>query len=127
MDTLALDKDTWDLCTDVWGNLATVGDATPESDTTGPGMRLAFDVATRVRAWRGEVYFDTTQGINYPQYLGGPPNLSLLQSVFTTEALKVPGCLTALADFQFIGGDDRAVTGTITLSDIAGNGSQVTL
>lgn len=127
MDTLALDNTNWDLTLDVWGNLATVGDATPEVDETGPGMRLALDVATRVRAWRGEVYFDTTQGINYPQYLGGPPNLSLLQSVFTTEALKVPDCATALADFHFAGGDDRAVTGTITLSDTAGNGSQVTL
>lgn len=127
MDTLALDNGTWDLTLDVWGNLATVGDATPEDDSTGSGMRLAQDVACRVRAWRGEVYYDTKQGIDYPRYLGGPPNLALLQSVFTTEALKVPGCQTALADFRFIGGSDRAVTGTITLSDAAGNGSQVTL
>jgi len=127
MDTLRLDNDSWDLTLDVWGNLATAGDATPESESTGPGMRLAQDVACRVRSWKGEVYFDTAQGIDYPRYLGGPPNLSLLQAAFAQEALNVPGCLTALPDFHFIGGSDRAVTGTITLSDTAGNGSQVTL
>lgn len=127
MDTLLLDADTWDMTLDVWGNLATVGDATPESEFTGPGMRLAQDVACRVRAWRNEVFYDTTQGIDYPRYFGGAPNLSLLQATFAQEALLVPGCLTALPDFHFTGGSDRAVTGTITLSDTAGNGSQVTL
>lgn len=127
MDTLALDRDQWDLTLDSLGNLATVGDATPESSQTGPGMRLAQDVASRVRAWRGEVYYDTAQGVDYPRYLGGPPNLSLLQSVFATEALKVPLCATALPSFTFLGGSVRAVTGTLTLSDTAGNGSQVSL
>lgn len=127
MDTIALDHDTWDLVTDKFGNLATVGDGTPDSDDTGPGLRLAQDVASRVRAWRGEVYYDTTQGIDYPRYLGGPPNLSMLQAAFSTEALLVPLCATALPDFRFIGGNERAVTGTITLSDTAGNGSQVML
>jgi hypothetical protein len=127
MDTLALDTSLWDLDTDSRGNIRTVGDATPQSDQTGPGMRLAQDVATRVQAWLGEVYFDTTQGINYPTYFGGPPNLSLLQSVFNTEALKVPLCATALAQFTFTAGAKRIIGGTLTVSDIAGNGGQVAL
>lgn len=127
MDTLALDNSLWDLDVDARGNLRTVGDATPDSDQTGPGMRLAQDVATRVRAWQGEVYFDTTQGINYPTYFGGPPNLSLLQSVFNTEALKVPLCATALAQFTFTAGKQRVIGGTLNVSDIAGNGGQVAL
>lgn len=126
MDTLALDIGRWDLDTDVYGNLRTVGDSTP-GEQTGPGMRLAQDVATRVRAWRGEVYFDTTQGINYPGYFGGPPNLTLLQSAFNTEALKVPLCASALADFTFTGGSARKLGGTLYVSDVAGNGGQVAL
>jgi hypothetical protein len=127
MDTLALSTDNWDLTTDAFGNLATVGTGTPDSPLTGAGMRLAQGVASRIRAWRGEVYYDTTQGIDYPRYLGGPPNLALLQSVLSTEALLVPECATALANLTFTGGDTRAVGGTITLADTSGNGSQVTL
>jgi len=127
MDTLAIDVSLWDLDVDSRGNIRTVGDATPQSDQTGPGMRLAQDVATRVQAWRGEVYFDTTQGIDYPVHFGGPPNLSLLQSVFNTEALKVPLCATALAQFTFAAGAKRVIGGTLTVSDIAGNGGQVSL
>ena len=126
MDTLALDIGAWDLSCDVYGNLRTFGDATP-GDQTGPGMRLAQDVATRVRAWRGEVYFDTTQGINYSGYLGGPPNLTVLQSAFNTEALKVPLCASALSDFTFTGGRSRQLGGTVYVSDTAGNGGQVSL
>lgn len=127
MDTLALDTSLWDLDTDARGNLRTVGDATPQNDQTGPGMRLAQDVATRVSAWQGEVYFDTTQGIDYPTYFGGPPNLSLLQSVFNTEALKVPSCASALAAFTFTAGSSRTIGGTLNVSDVAGNGGQVAL
>jgi hypothetical protein len=126
-DTLALDISLWDIDVDSRGNLRTVGDATPQSDQTGPGMRLAQDVATRVRAWLGEVYFDTTQGINYPLYFGGPPNLTVLQNAFNLEAFKVPGCATALAQFTFTRGSSRTVGGVITVSDIAGNGGQVQL
>ena len=126
MDTLALSVD-WDLIVDVRGNLATVGSATPDNEQTGTGRRLAQDVATRVCAWRGEVYYDATQGIDYPTYLGGPPSIPLLQSAFATEALKVPECATAIANFTFVAGGSRAVGGTLTVSDIAGNGAQVQL
>jgi hypothetical protein len=123
MDTLALTLDSWDLDLDVLGNLRTVGDATPGTQT-GPGMRMAQDVATRCRAWRGEVYFDTAQGINYPQYLGQAPLISQLQADFQTEALLVPQVSTALADFT-LARDTRRLGGTLTLSDQAGNGAQV--
>jgi hypothetical protein len=127
MDTLALDTGLWDLSTDVYGNLATVGDATPANAQTGPGMRLAQDVATRCRAWRGEVYFDTTQGINYPTILGMAPNLAVVQNAFNTEALKVPSCETAIAQFSFNAGSTREITGTITVADVSGNSGAVTL
>lgn len=127
MDTLALDVTTWDLTTDVYGNFATFGDATPASVQTGPGMRLAQDVATRCRAWNGEVYFDTTQGIRYPNILGAAPNLSVVQNAFNTEALKVPLCETAIAQFAFTASSTRELTGTLNVADVNGNSATVTL
>lgn len=127
MDTLLLDYGTWDLTLDAYGNVATVGDATPKRDSTGPGMRLAQDVATRCLAWRGEVYFDTTQGIRYPTILGAPPNLSLVQNAFQTEALNVPSCAQAIADFTFAAGSSRKLTGTLNVTDSAGNAASVTV
>lgn len=127
MDTLKLDTTLWDLDVDIYGNIATVGDATPASAQTGPGMRLAQDVATRCRAWRGEVYYDTTQGIRYDTILGAAPNLAVVQNAFNTEALKVPLCETAIAQFQFAAGSVREITGTVTVADVNGNGGEVTL
>ena len=123
MDTLSLTPN-WDLDVDAYGNWATIGDATP-GDTTGPGMRLAQDVATRCLSWRGEVYYDATQGIRYEQILGQAPNLALIQSTFATEALKVPGCAQAIPNFTFTGGRARTLSGPLTVADFAGNGGQV--
>lgn len=127
MDTLALNTTTWDLDVDAYGNWRTVGDATAQAQLTGPGMRLAQDVATRCLSWAGEVYYDTTQGINYPAILGTYPNLTLLQAAFNREALKVPLCQTALADFTFQAGAKRKLSGTLTVSDIAQNAGAVQL
>jgi len=120
MDTLALDLALWDLDVDERGNWRTVGSSTPKSDQTGPGMRLAQDVATRCLSWRGEVYYDTTQGIRYEQIMGEAPNMALLQSAFNTEALKVPECRTALVDFTFVGSDKRTLSGNLTVADFNG-------
>jgi hypothetical protein len=127
MDTLALDYSTWDLTVDQYGNWATIGDATPQNPATGPGMRLAQDVATRCLAWYSEVYYDTTQGIKYPQIMGLYPNLTLLQASFNTQALLVPGCQTALANFTFTAGKVRNMGGSVAVSDMAGNAAVVTL
>lgn len=122
-DTLALTAD-WDLDLDDQGNVRTVGDATNQSPQTGPGMRLAQDVATRLRAWRREVWFDTQQGIDYDLYLGRAPSLLQLRADFQSEALLVPGCATALADID-LARDTRAVGGTIYLSDLSGLTAEV--
>lgn len=122
-DTLSLDVATWDLQLDALGNLSTVGDATLGTQT-GPGMRLAQDVATRVRAWRGEVYFDTRQGIDYPRYLGLAPLIPQFQADCQAEALLVPECASALASFE-LDRATRTLGGVLSLSDQAGNGAQV--
>lgn len=122
-DTLALTTD-WDLDLDDQGNIRTVGDATAADVQTGPGMRLAQDVATRLRAWRGEVWFDVTQGIDYPRYLGLAPSVIQLRADYQSEALLVPLCATALADLSLTR-QPREVGGTIYLSDLSGFAAEV--
>jgi hypothetical protein len=122
-DTLALTVPAWDLDLDDRGNLRTFGDATPGAQT-GPAMRLAQDVATRVRAWRGEVWFDTQQGIDYPLYLGRTPAMVQLRADYQSEALRVPACATALADFT-LQRTTRGVGGALYLSDLSGNTAEV--
>lgn len=122
-DTLALTTD-WDLDLDDQGNIRTVGDATIADVQTGPGMRLAQDVATRLRAWRGEVWFDVTQGIDYPRYLGLAPSVIQLRADYQSEALLVPLCATALADLALTR-PAREVGGTVYLSDLSGYAAEV--
>lgn len=122
-DTLALTAD-WDLDLDDQGNLRTVGDATASDPQTGPGMRLAQDVASRLRAWRNEVWFDTTQGIDYPRYLGQAPSVLELRADYQAEALLVPLCATALADLN-LARSSRTVGGTLYLSDLTGYAAEV--
>lgn len=123
MDTLLLDSN-WDLTINAQNDWATIGDATP-GDLTGPGMRLAQDVASRCQSWRGEVYYDTTQGIRYENILGFAPNVPMLNNAYSTEALNVPGCRTAIANLTFTGGASRNVSGVITVADVSGNSGTV--
>jgi len=123
LDTLALDPPNWDLTLDANGNLATFGDGTPGTQT-GPGMRMAQDVASRVRAWRGEVWFDVDQGIDYPRYMGLTPAIVQLQADYQAEALLTPECSTALADFS-LDRTTRQVGGALYLTDISGYSAQV--
>lgn len=124
-DTLALTAD-WDLDLDDRGDMRTIGDGTAASIQTGPGMRLAQDVASRTRAWRGEVWFDTQQGVDYPRYLGLAPSVLELRTDFQNEAMRVPECASALADFG-LNRTTRAVTGTLYLSDLSGFAAEVTV
>ena len=116
MDSMALDTATWDVTTDAYGNWATVGDATP-GELTGPGYRLAQDVACRCMSWLGEVYYDTTQGIRYDQVLGLAPNLVLVQSLYVNEALKVKPVAQAVANLTYAAGAQRRITGQLAVSD----------
>lgn len=125
MDSLALDAN-WDLTVDAYGNWRTVGDATP-GNLTGAGYRLAQDVATRCLSWRGEVYFDTTQGVPYDSVLGEYASISYLQQLYTVEALAVPTCAQALPNLTLTRGSKRTLTGSITVADFVGNVGTIAL
>ncbi len=109
MNTLLVDVDGWDLVLDVNGNIAMASN--PYSE--------AQDVASAVKLFLGEAYFDVAQGIPYFQnILGKRPNLQFVKSQIEKAALTVPGIVQArclLASF-----DGRNLTGQVQLIDATG-------
>lgn len=105
MKTLLLDTNRWDLCLTVEGNIAVASD--PYS--------VAQDVASAVRLFLGELWFDTTKGIPYLQsILGYAPPLAYIKSKIVDAALTVPGVLTAtcfITAFQ-----DREIKGQVQVT-----------
>ena len=107
--TLYLDPKNWDLVLDSFGNWAQA--AAP--------YQLAQDAASAIRTFLGEVYFDTTIGVDYwGNVLGQPFSLALLKQVFADAAMTVPGIVSAavfITDYT-----DRTVTGQVQVTDAAG-------
>jgi hypothetical protein len=108
-NTLLLDTDQWDLVLDAAGNIAMAA----------PPYALAQDVASAVRTFLGEVWYDTTQGIPYQsEVLGKLPPAALLTQLISNEALTVPGVVTAQCVITSF--DARAVSGQIQFTDESG-------
>lgn len=109
MKTLLLDTETWDLCLDASGNIA-VADAP---------YAIAQDVASAIKTFAGELYFDTAQGIPYfSQILGQRPTLQLVKAAMEKAALTVSGVVKALCLFSSL--KDRKLTGQIQITDTTG-------
>lgn len=107
--TLLLDVDQWDLVIDASGNIAMAA----------PPYALAQDVASAVRTFLGEVYYDQTQGIPYfEDVLGKLPPAALLTQLISNQALTVPGTVTAQTIIQSF--NDGGVTGQIQFTDESG-------
>lgn len=113
-DTLLLDQVAWDLVIDSAGNIAMAE----------PPYALAQDVASAVRLFLGELWYNTTAGIPYfEEILGTLPPVSLLISYIETAALTVPGVVTAQC---IIGAfDSREITGQIQFIDETGAANAV--
>ena len=102
-----LDPVTWDLTVDSNGNIAVAA----------PPYAVAQDVASAIRTFAGEVYYDTTQGIPYwVQILGKLPPASLIVEMMNTVALTVPG--VSSAQTVITGYTDREVTGNVYIVDL---------
>ncbi|MCH7381599.1 MULTISPECIES: hypothetical protein [Acinetobacter] len=109
MKTLLLDQDTWDLVLDAEGNLASAAEP----------YAVAQDVASAVKLFESELWYDTSKGIPYfSQVLGYLPPPSLLYSYFKNAALSVPTVTTAKVVLNPM--DDRTVTGQIQFTDTSG-------
>ena len=86
MKTLLLDVSAWDLVLDSNGNIALAS----------PPYAVAQDVASAIRTFQGELWYDTTQGIPYwTKILGKLPPASLLIELINQAALSVADVVTA--------------------------------
>lgn len=114
-NTLLLDQGQWDLVIDSAGNIAM---ATPP-------YALAQDVASAVRLFLGELWYDTTKGIPYfEDVLGHLPPLPLLTGYIEQAALTVPGVVTARCIISSF--DSREIAGQIQFIDETGTANNVT-
>ena len=94
-NTLLLDRTTWDLVLDSSGNIAMASD--PYS--------IAQDVASAVRTFLGECWYDTTKGVPYwNDILGKQPTLGVVKKDIVNAALTVQEVISAqcfITDFSF--------------------------
>ena len=108
MNTLLLDEN-WDLTLDAAGNLAVA---------TGH-YAIAQDVASAVRTFRGEIWYDRTDGIPYIEQVLGvtpTPSLQFLKAQFVGAAMTVPGVVSAKC-FLTGPGKSREVGGQIQITN----------
>ena len=115
MDTLLLDRDLWDLCLDSNGNIAVAEEP----------YAIAQDVASAVKTFQGEVFYDTTIGVPYfGQVLDQFPPIALFKSLVEQAALTVPEVVKAqclIASYQ-----NRVITGVVKVIDTTGAALNVT-
>lgn len=116
--TLALDRTVWDLVIDTKGNIAVV---------TNP-YSIAQDVATALRCFRGESWYDISLGIPYlTDVFSFAVPLSLVAVRLEEEALRVPHVITARAVFTKNDTQTRVLEGAMLITDDLGNEMRIGL
>lgn len=116
MDTLFLHPERWDLMLDDEGNIAYAKDP----------YAKAQDVASAIKLFKGELYYDKAKGIPYfEETLGKKQSLALYQYRLEKVALSVPEVVSAKAIIQ--SNVDRTITGAIKFTDDKGRKVEVNL
>jgi len=109
MNTLLLDQTTWDLCLDASGNIAMAADPYAQ----------AQDVASALRLFAGEAYYNTARGVPYfDRILGRFPPVPLIKAQFVAAALTVPGIVAAVCTLASI--RNRQLSGQVRITNLAG-------
>jgi hypothetical protein len=109
--TLLLDQGTWDLCLDAYGNIAVAG----------PPYAVAQDLASQLRTFLHECWYDSTQGMPYwQQVLGQLPPASLIVAALEAQAILVPDIASAVASIGGVG-STRNMLGQVIATDTDGN------
>lgn len=109
--TLLLDQVTFDCCLDASGNWA----------VSNAPYSIAQDAATQLSTFRGECWYDNTQGVTYwQQIFGQRPPASLVVSLLEAQALLVPDVETAVATIGGIN-PQRGAIGQMIITDTDGN------
>ena len=115
MNTIALsspdtDGNGWDLVVDANGNLA----------VNAGGVAIAQDVASAVRTFLGECWYDSTLGIPYFQrILGYRPNLQFIKQQVIAAGSIVPG-VASIAVFLTGPASNRQLGGQIQITTASG-------
>jgi hypothetical protein len=110
-NTWLLDQSAWDLVLDASGNIALAQ----------PPYALAQDVASAVRTFLGELWYDTKQGVPYwTQILGKLPSSSLLIELINQQVLSVSGVVNSQTTVTSFSPTTREVTGQIQFVDSSG-------
>jgi hypothetical protein len=116
MKTALLDITEWDLVLDAAGNLAIA---------TAP-YQYAQDVASALKLFLGELWYDTSKGIPYfTDVLGHNPPITYFQALMEGAALTVPGVLTATCTITELA--NRTVTGEVRFTTVTGETGTVAI
>lgn len=109
MDTLLLDVVAWDLTVDASGNIAVADN--PYS--------IAQDVASEVRLFLGELWYDVTVGVPYQnQILGEMPSPQFMKTKFIDAGLNTPEVDSIVCYLSGIT-SSRQLTGQLQITDDA--------
>ena len=115
MNTLLLDRSTWDLLLDHNGNIAVASET----------YAIAQDISSAVRVFQGECYYDTAQGLPYmSNILGRSQSVGVFQSQAEQEAQTVPGVAEARCLVKAMT-QNRQLTGSILFTTTSGETSNV--
>lgn len=107
-NTLLLNPTTWDLLA-FNGNIAAVGE--PYS--------LAQDAASAIKTFLGEVFYDTTKGVQYQNILFGAQfNINFVKAQLEAAASTVPDVVTATV--YITGINNRVLSGQVQVSNTTG-------
>lgn len=116
MDTILLDPSTNDLLVDASGNIALAS----------APYALAQDIASAIKLFKGELYYDNTKGVPYFQNILGEGQSPLfLAAQIEAAALTAPGVVEARCT-SLAYAPDRSVTGTLKTTDATGQSHNVT-
>lgn len=109
MDTLYLDRASWDLAIDASGNIAMA---------TAP-YALAADASCECRVWKSECYYDVDRGIPYgTQILGKSTPIEYTKAQLIAAARLVPDVVAARV--YLTTSSDRKLGGQVQITDSTG-------
>ncbi|MCV6799833.1 hypothetical protein OII53_28015 [Achromobacter ruhlandii] len=115
MNTLLLDRTVWDVCLDAAGNIAMASNP----------YAVAQDVASAIKLFRGELFYDTAKGIPYwTEVLGQLPPLALVRERLRAAALTVPEVADAVPTITAF--ENRRLSGYVEVTLTNGTTSTIT-